>query len=57
VSNIPGETQTLPSALYTSRGAGGDLGALRLSLVAVAICWSLMSADGCRGASAATWGG
>ena len=38
VSNIPGETQTLPSALYTfTQVPGGDAGALRLSLVAVAI--------------------
>jgi molybdate transport system permease protein len=38
VSNIPGETQTLPTALYTlTQVPGGDAGALRLSLVAVAI--------------------
>jgi molybdate transport system permease protein len=35
VSNIPGETQTLPLAIYTfTEVPGGDLGALRLSLVA-----------------------
>ena len=38
VSNIPGETQTLPSAIYTlTQVPGGDEGALRLSLIAVAI--------------------
>lgn len=38
VSNIPGETQTLPSAIYTfTQVPGGDLGALRLTLVSVAI--------------------
>src|SRR5262249_14446618 len=38
VSNIPGETQTLPSALYTfTQVPGGDAGALRLSLIAVAV--------------------
>jgi molybdate transport system permease protein len=38
VSNIPGETQTLPSAIYTfTQVPGGDAGALRLTLVSVAI--------------------
>lgn len=38
VSNIPGETQTIPAAIYNfTQMPGGDLGALRLSLVAVAI--------------------
>lgn len=38
VSNIPGETQTIPSAIYTyTQAPGGDLGALRLSLIAVVI--------------------
>jgi molybdate transport system permease protein len=38
VSNIPGETQTLPSAIYTfTQVPGGDTGALRLTLVSVAI--------------------
>lgn len=38
VSNIPGETQTLPSAIYTyTQIPGGDLGALRLTLVSVVI--------------------
>ena len=38
VSNIPGETQTLPSAIYTlTQVPGGEAGALRLTLVSVAI--------------------
>lgn len=38
VSNIPGETQTLPSAIYTfTQVPGGDIGALRLTLVSVII--------------------
>jgi len=38
VSNIPGETQTLPTAIYVqTQVPGGDLPALRLTLVAVAI--------------------
>ena len=38
VSNIPGETQTLPSAIYTfTQVPGGETGALRLTLVSVAI--------------------
>jgi molybdate transport system permease protein len=38
VSNIPGETQTLPSAIYTFiQVPGGERGALRLSAIAVAI--------------------
>jgi molybdate transport system permease protein len=38
VSNIPGETQTLPSAIYTfTQVPDGDAGALRLTLVSIAI--------------------
>jgi molybdate transport system permease protein len=38
VSNIPGETQTLPSAIYTlTQVPGGDAAALRLTAVSVAI--------------------
>ncbi|MDP9811692.1 molybdate transport system permease protein [Rhizobium tibeticum] len=38
VSNIPGETQTLSSAIYSfTQVPGGDAGALRLTLVAIAI--------------------
>ena len=38
VSNIPGETQTLPSLLYTfTQVPGGDMGALRLSIISIAV--------------------
>lgn len=38
VSNIPGETQTIPSAIYNlTQTPGGDAGALRLSIIAVSI--------------------
>jgi molybdate transport system permease protein len=38
VSNIPGETQTLPTAIYTfTQVPGGEAGALRLTAVSVAI--------------------
>ena len=38
VSNIPGETQTLPTAIYAfTQVPGGEAGALRLTLVSIAI--------------------
>ena len=38
VSNIPGETQTLPSAIYTlTQIPGGEQGAMRLTLVSIVI--------------------
>src|SRR5499426_3631469 len=38
VSNIQGETQTLPSAIYTfTQIPGGELGAMRLTLVSIVI--------------------
>ncbi|CAM5429957.1 molybdate transport system permease protein [Aquamicrobium terrae] len=38
VSNIPGETQTLPSAIYTfTQVPGGDEGALRLTIISIII--------------------
>lgn len=38
VSNIPGETQTLSAAIYSyTQVPGGDLGAMRLTIVAVII--------------------
>jgi molybdate transport system permease protein len=38
VSNIPGETQTLSSAIYTfTQVPGGDAGAFRLTIVSIAI--------------------
>jgi molybdate transport system permease protein len=38
VSNIPGETQTIPSAIYAyTQSPSGDAGAMRLTLIAIAI--------------------
>jgi molybdate transport system permease protein len=46
VSNIPGETQTLSSAIYTfTQVPGGDAGALRLTLVSIAISMSALLAS------------
>lgn len=46
VSNIPGETQTLPTAIYTfTQVPGGDLGALRLTLVSIAIAMAALIAS------------
>lgn len=43
VSNIPGETQTLASAIYSfTQVPGGDAGALRLTLVSVALSMSAL---------------
>ena len=46
VSNIPGETQTIPSAIYSAvQTPGGDIAALRLTLVSIviAVCALLAS--------------
>ncbi len=46
VSNIPGETQTLPTAIYTLlQVPGGEAGALRLTLVSVAISMAALFAS------------
>lgn len=46
VSNIPGETQTLSSAIYTfTQVPGGDAGALRLTLVAIVISMAALLAS------------
>ncbi|ANK87724.1 MULTISPECIES: molybdate ABC transporter permease subunit [unclassified Rhizobium] len=46
VSNIPGETQTLSSAIYTfTQVPGGDAGALRLTLVAIVISMAAVLAS------------
>ncbi len=38
VSNIPGQTRTIPVAIYTlTQSPDGDVGALRLSIIAVAL--------------------
>ena len=48
VSNIPGETQTLPSAIYTfTQVPGGDAGALRLTAISVVISMgALLASEG-----------
>jgi molybdate transport system permease protein len=46
VSNIPGETQTLPSAIYTlTQVPGGEGGALRLTLISVALSMGALLAS------------
>jgi molybdate transport system permease protein len=46
VSNIPGETQTLPSAIYTlTQVPGGEGGALRLTLVSVVLSMGALLAS------------
>ncbi len=46
VSNIPGETQTLPSAIYSfTQVPGGDFQALRLTLVSVVISFAALVAS------------
>jgi len=46
VSNIPGETQTLPSAIYTfTQVPGGDLAAIRLTVIAIAVSMSALLAS------------
>ena len=46
VSNIPGETQTIPAAIYTyTQTPGGDAGALRLCLIAVALSFAALVAS------------
>lgn len=48
VSNIQGETQTLPLALYTlTQMPGGEVGAMRLCIISVVIAMvALMTSDG-----------
>jgi len=46
VSNIPGETETLPTAIYTLiQVPGGDLAALRLTVVSIAISLAALFAS------------
>lgn len=46
VSNIPGETQTVPSAIYAAlQVPGGETQALRLSLVSIAISLAALAAS------------
>ncbi|GJD33003.1 Molybdenum transport system permease protein ModB [Methylobacterium adhaesivum] len=46
VSNIPGETRTLPSAIYTlTQVPGGEAGALRLTLVSITLSMAALLAS------------
>ena len=46
VSNIPGETQTLPLALYTlTQTPGGDAGAIRLAVISVTLALGALVAS------------
>ena len=46
VSNIPGQTQTISAAIYTlTQVPNGDLGALRLTLISVAIALTALVAS------------
>jgi molybdate transport system permease protein len=46
VGNIPGVTQTIPSAIYTyTQVPGGDVGALRLTAISVAIALAALIAS------------
>ena len=46
VSNIPGETQTLSSAIYTfTQVPGGDAGAMLLTIVAIVISMAALLAS------------
>jgi molybdate transport system permease protein len=46
VSNIPGETQTLPTAIYAlTQAPGGEAAAMRLTLVSVAISVAALAAS------------
>lgn len=46
VSNIPGETQTIPAAIYSyTQTPGGDEGAFRLSVIAIVIALGALVAS------------
>ena len=46
VSNIPGETQTIPAAIYSyTESPGGDAGAFRLALVSVTLAFAALLAS------------
>ena len=56
VSSIPGETQTLSSAIYTQvQTPGGDTAALRLTLVAVALTVAALIASNYLSRRAQSW--
>jgi molybdate transport system permease protein len=49
VSNIPGETQTLPTAIYSyTQTPGGDAQAMRLTLISVVISLAALAASEVR---------
>lgn len=55
VSNIPGETRTLPLALYTlTQVPGGDAGALRLCIISVIVAMLALMASEILGRRVAT---
>ncbi len=46
VSNIPGETRTLPLALFSQvQSPGGELGALRLTVISVVLAFAALAAS------------
>jgi molybdate transport system permease protein len=46
VSNIPGETQTLPTLIYTfTQVPGGDASALKLTLISIVIAFAAIFAS------------
>jgi molybdate transport system permease protein len=46
VGNIPGVTQTIPTAIYTyTQVPGGETGALRLTIIAIAIAFAALLAS------------
>jgi molybdate transport system permease protein len=46
VSNIPGETRTLPLAIYTLvQTPGGDVAALRLAIISVVVAFAALAAS------------
>ena len=46
VSNIPGETRTLPLALFSQvQSPGGELGALRLTMISVVLAFAALAAS------------
>ena len=54
VSNIPGQTRTIPVAIYTlTQTPDGDVAALRLSIIAVILSLIALVASEMAGAAAA----
>jgi molybdate transport system permease protein len=48
VSNIPGQTQTLPLSLYTlTQVPGGEIGALRLCVLSIGIAMAAIVVSEC----------